>query len=284
MNKVKQSLSKSKKSAKEILKETFTENSVRSVSRIPITELHDRPPKDLKEFEDRLGNFEANLRDVLFGFTYNLETGKTLKRKKSTESIVEALCNFNEYSKNTTSSYIIEDLDSFCLLRLILERDASLMICEDTYLLGFKRDRSGLSVPQKNAIAVQATAQVLWYLNKNKLPTIESMTEYLLNKESPFYGLLRIGRFHNRRTIKNWISDVFPIPSSIRKGRPSQQEPSKINFKVLNPIPGIFMDEERVINVMKLRFTIQCLVRVLNVLGWSKNKIERSSLTKILRA
>jgi hypothetical protein len=102
-----------------------------------------------------------------------------------------------------------------------------------------------------NAIAVQAGAQVLWYLEKNKFPTIESMSEYLCDRKCPFYSLIEIDRFHDPRTIKNWISKIFPIPNNARKGRPSLHETSKDDFNTLIHIPDIFLKNGNVINVLK---------------------------------
>lgn len=274
MDKVRWITCKGKDTKKETQKSMLDEMLERRYASLSFAELPAEPPKDWMEFENRIGKFENKLRDMLFGFTYNLETGKTLKREKSIESIVESLCDYDKYSENI--QVITEHFNPFLLLKLILEQDAPFVICEDTYLLGFKRDRSGLSLPQKNTITIQVAAQVLWYLEKNKIPTIELMSDHLLDKQHPFFKLFSIDRFHNPRTIKNWISKVFPVPSKLRKGRPSLNEVPEDLFNSIMPVPGIFFEDGKVINILKLQFTIQCITRILKTLSWTMNQIENS--------
>jgi hypothetical protein len=240
------------------------------------------PPSDEREFEARVGKYEDDLKNKLFGYMYYLKESKTLKRDSSAETIVEFLC---EYDKHADELFVITQYhNGYRLLKQILEKDAPFAICQDTYLLGFERDRSGLSGPQMNVIAVQAAAQAIWYLKKHKFPTKGSMIDFLFDKKNALYGFLEMNRFNNRRTIQNWISEVFPLQNGIKKGRPSLKEHLKGNFEVLIPIPGILLEEGRVINVMKLRFAIQCLVRVLKIFGWSKKKIEGSPLIGLYQA
>ena len=240
------------------------------------------PPKDLRDFEDRMGEVEIKLRNIFFGFTYDIGTGKILKRKKSTEAIVEALCNYDKYAKDLT--VINEHIDPYGLLKQILERDAPLIVCDDIYLLGVKRERSGLSLPQKNKIAVQATAQVLWYLEKCKIPTIEKMKKTFLNKKNPFYTLLQLSRFNNLRTIENWVREVFPMPKKTRKRHSSKNKLSNNYFDTLIPIPGVFLEDGKMINFLKFRFAIVCLVRVLITLGWSIDQVKNSIFINFYRS
>jgi hypothetical protein len=232
------------------------------------------PPKNWVEFENRLLAFDADLRRLIFGFIYDIESGKTIKREKTTEAIVEALCNYDKYAKDLT--VIHEYIDPCRLLKQILERDAPLIVCDDIYLLGVKRERSGLSLPQKNKIAVQATAQVLWYLEKCKIPTIEKMKKTLLNKKNLFHNLFQLSRFNHSRTIENWVREVFPMPKSSRKRHSSKNELSNNHFDTLIPIPGVFLEDGKMINFLKFRFAIVCLVRVLITLGWSIVQVKNS--------
>lgn len=234
------------------------------------------PPADERDFEARITKYEEDIKNKLFGLMYYLKESKTLKRDSSAETIVDFLC---EYDKHADELFVITQChDAYSLLKQILEKDAPFAICQDTYLLGFERDRTGLSGPQMNVIAVQAAAQVTWYLKKHKLPTIESMSEYLCDRKCPFYSLLEIDRFHDPRTIRNWISKVFPIPNNARKGRPSLDETPKDDFNTLIHIPDIFLENGNVINMLKLRFAIQCLTRLLKSLNWSKKRIFESPL------
>lgn len=234
------------------------------------------PPADERDFEARFGKYEEDLRNKLFGYMYYLKESKTLKRDSSVETIVEFLC---EYDKHADELFVVtQQHNGYSLLKQILEKDAPFAIRQDKYLLGFERDRSGLSGPQMNVIAVQAAAQVTWYLKKDKLPTIESMSEYLCDKKYPLYHLLEVKRFYDPKTIRKWISKVFPIPNDARKGRPSLDKTPKEDFNTLTHIPDIFLENGNVINVLKLRFAIECLTQVLKSLNWSKKRILESSL------
>ena len=73
------------------------------------------------------------------------------------------------------------------------------------YILGVNRDRSGLSAPQKNEIAIQVAAQLFWYIKKNEIPTIDTMVKCIRSKDGRFYSLLEMKRFQSPRTIEDWI-------------------------------------------------------------------------------
>lgn len=233
---------------------------------------YDEPPKDLGEFEDRLGVFLEQLRRLFFGLTYDVEATKTLKRNKSTEVLVEALCN---YEKNLKGKLKNEYLETVPFLKLVLERDASLF-GKDRYLLGVERDRSGISLPQKNVIAVQCAAQVLWHMEGSKLPTIKAMEKRLLNRSDPWFKLLSLKRFTRDRTIARWVSEVFPVPKGSRKGRPSEKTSADKAFKRLITIPGIFLSKTERINFLKLRFALVCLTHILKSLDWELESIWES--------
>ena len=73
-------------------------------------------------------------------------------------------------------------------LKLVLEEDAPLFGFEEELFgpIGIKRDRSGLSIPQKNVIAALAAAQVLWYLDKDNIPNTATMAKLLLKNREKF--------------------------------------------------------------------------------------------------
>lgn len=229
------------------------------------------PPKSFSEFEDRLLEIEEKLRNVVFGLSYDTELGKTLKREKSNENIVTALCNYEKYVKGV----INEQCCSIGLLKLIIEKDAPFLVCDDEYILGVKRDRSGLSLPQKNKIAIQAAAQVFWYLEKNKIPTIDAMTSKLRDKKNALCTLWEINKFGSR-AIEDWICEVFPIPVHLRKGRPSKSGLSESYFDTLITIPEIFLEDNKMINFLKLKFAIISYTQILKTLGWSIDQIKDS--------
>lgn len=243
-----------------------------------------KPPANLNEFEDRLGELLMSLGNLFFGLTYDVETGKTLKREKTLEALVKALCNHEKYCQNNHAIFVGLS-DHYEFLKLVLENDAPLS--NDIYILGVRRDRSGLSSPQKNTIAVQAAVQVLWHTKKSEIPTLEKMREELilntawnnlLKREDPQLPELKI---MNPRTIENWIRKVCPIPKDMRRGRPSNEKASEGFFKTLITIPEIFLDDGRVINFSKLKFTIICLTRVLKALGWTQDRILKSDFVHL---
>lgn len=239
------------------------------------------PPKNFKEFEDRLGIYLVDLYKLFFGLIYDVESGKTIKRKKDDETLLDALCNCDKFSKEVR--FVIEGMDHYSFLRNAIERDAPFVIYDDIYLLGVERDRSGLFLPEKNKIAIQIAAQVHWNLEKNKIPTIENMKDFLQNKKNLHYSLLQIQRF-NARTICDWIRDVFPVPKDSRKGRPSKNGVPEDYFNDLTPIPGVFFEDCKVINFLKLRFTIIFLARVLKNLGWSIDHVKKSKFIHIYQS
>jgi len=238
-------------------------------------------PQNLKEFEDRLSEFLYYLHDRFFGYAYEVVSTKMLKRDKSDEILVDVLCGFEKYCREKKDEiYAREKLAVYGFLKLALERDAPF---DSEYHLGVGRDRSGLTSPQKNKIAIQAAAQVLWNLEKNNIPTIKEMKEKLKNKENPIHMIFQINRF-NSRTIENWVSKIFPVPKDSRKGHPLKEGVPEELFKNLIPIPGIFLEDGNMINFPKLRFAIICLTRVLITLGWSIDQIEKSSFVKLYQS
>lgn len=54
-------------------------------------------PKNLEEFENRLSDLMYYLHDCFFGYTYEVSMQKTLRRDKSPETLVEAMCDFEKY-------------------------------------------------------------------------------------------------------------------------------------------------------------------------------------------
>lgn len=239
------------------------------------SEMPCEPPSNLNEFEDRLGELLIHLKGLFFGLAQDVETGKTLKKEKGSEALAKALCNYEKYCQTKHDIFFANGIwDLYNFLKLVLERDVPLLFNE-IYILGVTRDRAGLSLPQKNVIAVQAAAQILWHLEKDKIPNIKEMRGRLKNKENPLYTLLELPRFGSR-TIEDWIREVFPVPHDERRGQPSKEGVSKGFFNELIPIPEIFLEEGKKINFLKLRFAISCLTRVLKTFGWSREEICKS--------
>lgn len=113
-------------------------------------------------------------------------------RYKSIEFLTDALCLYEkQFPMGRVNHPKMESLE-FDFLRSILEKNAPLFYAENQIFekLGFKRDRSGISLPQKKEIAVQATAQALWFVLRAKIPKIEKMKKKILDRDEPYYDLL----------------------------------------------------------------------------------------------
>ncbi len=140
---------------------------------------------------------------------------------------------------------------------------------------GIVRDRSGVTKPEKNEISIQCAGQILWYLEGNKIPTIESMKTRLLDQASPLFKLLEPDRFFDSEILLDRLRLIFPIPKEKRK--------EKWNITVGDipiPVPGIFTDAG--INFPKLRFAVHCITTILKAFQWKINKIFESKFIEML--
>lgn len=234
----------------------------------------DKQDRDLygEGYLDRVFQAFNGLRVRFLGLADDLVLSKASKGDKSIESLVETLCRNKNYfaGKGPLSKH----LDVYSFLKLVLERDAPLHEYEGHLLgsLGIKRDHSRLSLPLQNAITAQSVAQVLWYLEKHNISSIEKMKKRLLDKKSHLDALFKLSDF-NPRTIRDWIGAVFPLPKDSRRGRPSKKGVSSSLFDDLIPIPGVFLDDGATINFPKLQFALACITRVLKAQGWQLEQI-----------
>ena len=235
-------------------------------------EVHIEPPKDLREFEDRLGKLMLFLKGTFFGLTYDIEERKTLKKDTGPETLVRVLQDYEKY-RNAYGEIFHNHLEAYQFLKLALESNTSL-IWDDRYLLEISRDRSGLMVPDKKELAVQCAAQVLWYLEGDKFLTIMDMEQCL--KTDPRLQWLNARQFQKARTIWDWIRPICPISEEDRK-KPSHQRNREV-FKELIPIPGIITESGGKVNFPKLRFVILSLSFTLKGLGWSLDQVRESNL------
>lgn len=233
-----------------------------------------KPPKDLSEFEDRLGVFLLELQNLFFGISYEIEDGKTLKRDMSPESLVDILLVY-EKRLQKDASLPSKTLKIYSILKLFLEKDVYLFEM-DSYLLGVERDRSGLSLPQKNVIAVQCASQVLWCLEGSRIPGPRAMRSKLLDEKQPFFDLLELERFISPITIEKWVSKVCPVPKDQRKKH--SKNPGAFDNIIL--IPKIFLDNR--INFLRLRFALISITRVMKALGYSLSEIVNSRPVALL--
>jgi hypothetical protein len=232
------------------------------------------PPKSLEVFEYRLFVCLRDVKKLHFGYAHLLAQGKTLKKRTDHKTLVDTLLLHEKYSKRTKQP-ICNSKEAYKFLKYLLEKDAPTGL-PDAFLLGFHRDRSGLALSEKNEIAVQCAAQILWFIEGANIPTLEAMRTRLGTKNDPIYHLLKLDRFNNDRTILKWIRPIFPVPSELRKDRKYTTQ----YFKNIIPIPGIFT--ERGINFLKLLFALQCHTRLMKILGKHQEQIILTAPVQLL--
>lgn len=229
------------------------------------------PPKNLQEFEDRLMNYCLEVNESSFGLDHEILPGKILKKEDMGTDLMVKVLQELEKRESVVSNRVI---DTYSFLKGVLEKDASLF-GKDVYLIGLNRDRSGISEPKKNQIAVQAASQIGWFLDGTECNSIEKMTTRLLKKEEPLHVLLELERFNDRRTITNWINPMFPVPRQERKKKLHHRD-----FSNLLMIPGIYT--EKGVSFPRLRFALICLTRILKMFHWEVPKILESQFVQIL--
>lgn len=235
-------------------------------------------PKNLREFENRISKTVLEIKENIHGLLHKVTSDKWLRCDKSNKTIVKDLCNLKDHFEKN-GNLILETLDPYQFLKLVLEKNASIFN-SDLYILGTEIDRSGLALPQKNTLAVQCAAQVLWFLEGNKIPSITAMKKHLFNHSNPLFKLLILHRFSNQnnyesRALENWIRPMFPVPLEERKKQWINKEHC---FEMMVMIPGIFTDKG--INFLKLRFALICLTRILKTFSWNFDQILESKFVE----
>lgn len=201
-------------------------------------------------------------------FAIDLNQGSKKDVYKSIDFLVEVLCLLEQHAdKSTVRDFT--NVESYFLKR-VLEKNAPLFYQEENVagLLGIVRERSPLTIPERNQIGVQVAAQILWREEGGSYRTITSLAKALRSKENPLHALLKLEKFHDMQTLKKWISPIFPIPAKDRK---KHWDRKAVPSGVLMPIPGIISGAG--INFAKLRHAAQQITRILQSRGWSRNKV-----------
>lgn len=232
------------------------------------------PPKSLEVFEYRLFICLRDVKKMHFGYAHLLAEGKTLKKRTDPKALVDILLAHEKHSERIKRSRFSYK-EAYEFLKYLLEKDAPTGL-PDKFLLGFQRNRSGLSLTEKNEIAVQCAAQILWSMEGANIPTLEAMRTRLGTKNDPIHRLLKLSRFNNERTILKWIRPVFPVPSELRK---DHKHTAKY-FENIISIPGIFTG--RGVNFLKLLFALQCLTRFMKILGKQQEHIILTAPVQLL--
>ncbi len=172
--------------------------------------------------------------------------------------------------------FINYQLDIHCNFRRSIEENRP--FCVDDSYLGLARDLSKFLKPEKKRIAVQAAAQVLWFLEKNDIPTIECMAQRLIDLKESICKKLDI--LPSEEKIKEFVAYVFPVPRQRRRGNRSKKNIRTEDFVNIVIIPGIHSKNGYAIHYPKLRFIVTCCARVFVILGTTIEQIKNSDLMK----
>lgn len=145
---------------------------------------------------------------------------------------------------------------------------------EEQDFLGVHIDNSGIDKFAKPKIAIQAGAQVLWFL-KGKLIRLVEMSEFF---QGGLFFCLNYGNV-DEETLKRWVSKINPIPERKRKRKLKKEEVLNY-YKRIVYIPKIFSDEYSKVNFQKLRFAIISITKVLSLIGKTKEEILNHEIIK----
>lgn len=235
-----------------------------------LTRFSIEPPKTLQEFEDRLGDIFVALIKHYFGVAYYVYPTSKLTNSASIENLIKIANQVEKFSDRRKSESIDIPLDCYLFLKKTLESNFRFSKL-DQDLLGMVIDRTNLTKPKKRMIAVQCAVQVLWYLEKDAIPTIEAMIAMLKDKKRPFFELLELQKTTNPQTLQRWIRAIFPVPKDQRKKR------SKVvsAYSSIVPIPALFTITG--IKFPWLRFATISITCVMKACGCSSSEIINSS-------
>lgn len=238
------------------------------------------PPVDLKEFEDRLESTVTRLYRFLFGVIYYLDFDErsTLRKDTSLENVIDILITCNK--KNSEGIKLDHKMsfswnqrhDCYVFLKRVLERNCPLHEDFQEYI-GIYIDHSGISLPEKREIAMQAAAQVLWFFNKGQISLVSQMRVEIWKNKS-LASLLELKRVQNARVVEDWIRKINPMPKAMRKGAPSKRQ---INndwlYSNIILIPEVFSENPNRTNFLKLRFTVMVIAKIMSTIGMQQEEI-----------
>jgi hypothetical protein len=86
------------------------------------------PPKDLREFEERLGEFYERQYTRFFGLAFDISLGKTIRKEANAEALVKCLIDFE---KNEQPIYYAQ-IESYKFLKMDLS-----VLLKNCYLMNF---------------------------------------------------------------------------------------------------------------------------------------------------
>lgn len=237
-------------------------------------------PRNEEDFLRRIKSIYISLKKNLFGTAHDIEKDnrKTLSKDTSYENLISQsiLLQKNQRKKEAAKN---EKNDYWAFFKLALEKGLEFTEYDQAFL-GVWVDFSKLDVLKKRKIAVQAAAQIKWFLKGGKINSTEQMRNQILN-DSRLGELLEIFTFihsdtecRRDRTMLDWISGIDPRPKERRKGRPSKKTSKEDpNFKEIKPIPGIFIGNPEKVNFIYLSYAITVLSRILRCMHFPENEI-----------
>lgn len=241
------------------------------------------PPKHLEEFENRLRMCIDILTSEFLGKGYYLDVDerKTIQKDFSLENLIETAilsekkCSYKELTKKELFSN--KNQDSYSFLKKTLERkfpfSETIQAC-----LGIPIDLSGISLPEKRTIAVQAAAQVLWFYKKGLIALVPQMRVEIWNNKS-LVSLLGLRRFQNSKVVEDWIRVVNPKPKEMRKGAPSKRRRNNdYQYSHIVLIPEIFSENPNRTNFLKLRFAVMVIGKILSAIGLTQKEVLSSRI------
>ncbi len=235
-------------------------------------------PQNLQDFESILYELLQASFNRNFGFQHYLKDIKYIKTNPTIEDLIQVECDLNKQKINTILGGMSRHyLDGYKFLKLALERNYPFTLREQ-HLLGVFPDHLPIRKQQKLQIGIQAAAQALWYKKGSSIPSIQAMKEEIWRDDKilSFLNLLdpKTGdpTYVSKRSIKNYIRLVYPIPSDKRKQKPSKRD--KSYYSQVVPIPGIFLSNPYRINFLKLRLGVIALTKILSFFGLYLEEIQ----------
>lgn len=238
------------------------------------------PPKDLAEFENRLMEFLTEVQMTTFGLAYYLDFDdrKTLKKDCSYENLIDIAI---KYEKKHGNRPVLLNGYTDCkgFLKLALEKGYPFSKHAQVFL-GISMVRLDLDKNKMHKIAVQAAAQIKWFLKGSAIPTQKEMRLEILN-DGDLTKLLEISSFlhpkkdqQRPRTLEDWVGEIDPRPPGTRKGRPSKKPNSeKHPYSIIVTIPGVFFENPLRTNFIYLRYVVYVLTKILKATGFSTDQI-----------
>lgn len=249
------------------------------------------PPKDLAEFENRLVEFLMEAQKNTFGLAYYLDFDDrtTLKKDSSYENLINIAIKY-ENKHGNRPVLLNEYVDCKSFLKLALEKGYPFSKHAQEFL-GISVVRLDLDKGKMHKMAIQAAAQIKWFLKGDAISTQKEMRMEIL-KDKGLTKLLELSSFlnpepeHQRaRTLEDPIGLVDPRPPGTRKGRPPKQPKRQDGlYDAIVTIPGVFFETPYRTNFIYLRYVISVLTKILESIGFSSEQIFQCRIFEVYKS